>query len=375
NSQTNGGAEGRQSLTEGSLSDEDSCKQPICSEFEWLQGFCTIGISLDLLDKIKKVMGKQKEVPESYYGTKLENLDMTGERASLDVRSETKIRVTTFRLCVLDQKDAVIFSVSINLSDKHEIQKFAIHGIRITEAAMADMVMGFREMVKTDQLSTNHVLRIFAGDDQMRRDVAITSKYAKQVLMTGGVATLLQGEYRYYYRREMTDNAAFTAASTNFKANSITTEVYWHLVQWQWRTLEQQIHLVAINVSKLRNDLIKHMGVTHGDSFNIKGSITNRSGKHQCEHAKVPETKLGQKPKMGPTAATVRHEKMGKRECDHRINRWWYWGFGWCAGRGARMKIGGIYWTRLATIHCICGQNWSQQGKAVPDWSINRIEA
>lgn len=46
-------------------------------------------------------------------------------------------------------------------------------------------------MVKNELLSTNHALRIIAGDAHMRWGVAIAPKDAKDVLETSGSATLL----------------------------------------------------------------------------------------------------------------------------------------------------------------------------------------
>jgi hypothetical protein len=61
------------------------------------------------------------------------------------------------------------------------------------EAAMADMIMGNKEMVMNELLSTNLALRIIVGYAQMRWEVVIAPKDAKEVLKTGGGATLLYG--------------------------------------------------------------------------------------------------------------------------------------------------------------------------------------
>ncbi|KAA6368804.1 MAG: hypothetical protein EZS28_035671 [Streblomastix strix] len=147
----------------------------------------------ELLEKVKRVKELQKEVLEGYYGTKLENLDQTGERASHEVRSDIKRREMTINQWMRDGRDAAILAGAQDLLDEREIQRFAIHGIKMTEAAMADMIMGNKEMVMNELLSTNHALRIIAGDAQMQREVVIAPKDTKEVLKTGGGATLQYG--------------------------------------------------------------------------------------------------------------------------------------------------------------------------------------
>ncbi|KAA6359208.1 MAG: hypothetical protein EZS28_045264 [Streblomastix strix] len=189
----NEGAGGSQFLMEGTRINEDSCKLSTCNEFEWLQGFLANGMAPILLDKAKKMKELQKEVLEGYYGTKLENLDMTGEQASLEVRSDTKRREMTIRQWVSDENDAAILAGAQDLPDDRETQRIAIHGITMTEAAMADKIMGNKELVMNELLSTNHALRIIAGDTEIRQGVAIAPSDAKEVLKTCGGATLLYG--------------------------------------------------------------------------------------------------------------------------------------------------------------------------------------
>ncbi|KAA6391824.1 MAG: hypothetical protein EZS28_012654, partial [Streblomastix strix] len=92
-----------------------------------------------------------------------------------------------------DKKDVTILAGAQDIPDERETQRFAIHRIKMAEAAVADMINGNKEMVMNELLSSNHALRIIAGDAQMRWEVAITPKDAKEVLKIHGGATLLYG--------------------------------------------------------------------------------------------------------------------------------------------------------------------------------------
>ncbi|KAA6370216.1 MAG: hypothetical protein EZS28_034257 [Streblomastix strix] len=189
----NDGAGGSQFPMGQTRHNEDSCKQSSSNEIEWFQGFRVNDMAPKLLEKIKKIKELQKELLEGYYGTKLENLDMMGERASLEVRSDIKRREMTNRQWVRDERDVAILAGALDLLDEHETQRFAINGIKMTKTAMADMIIGNKEMVMNESLSTNHALRIIAGDAQMQREVVIAPNDAKEVLKTDGGATLLYG--------------------------------------------------------------------------------------------------------------------------------------------------------------------------------------
>ncbi|KAA6393803.1 MAG: hypothetical protein EZS28_010669 [Streblomastix strix] len=81
----------------------------------------------------------------------------------------------TIRQWMRDEKDVAIIAGALDLPDERETQRFAIHGIKMTEAAMADINMINREMVMNELLSTNHALRIIASDAQNEAENYIRS--------------------------------------------------------------------------------------------------------------------------------------------------------------------------------------------------------
>ncbi|KAA6384347.1 MAG: hypothetical protein EZS28_020127, partial [Streblomastix strix] len=147
----------------------------------------------ELLDKVKRMKKLQKEVLNGYFGSKLENLNMTGERASPEVHSVIKRCEMTTSQQVKDEKDAPILTGALDLPDERETQRIAINDIQKTEAAMADMIIGNCEKLMNELLSMNHALHIIAGDARMRREVVIAPEDAKEVLKISGGAKLLHG--------------------------------------------------------------------------------------------------------------------------------------------------------------------------------------
>ncbi|KAA6376490.1 MAG: hypothetical protein EZS28_027982, partial [Streblomastix strix] len=294
----------------------------------------------ELLDKVKRVKKLQKEVLEGYYGTKLENLDMTGERASLEVRSDIKRREMTIRQWMRDEKDTAILAGAQNLPDERETQRFAIHGIKMTEAAMADMIMGNKEMVMNKLLSTNHTLRIIAGDAQMQREVAIALKDAKEVLKTCGGATLLYGSES---KKKIEEVIKYSKLIANQESTGTTTAGKNEATQQSQRQaqaqrLEQQILLTTRNLCELVYELTEYkkqytVGLLEAIQLDLDRTKVTIAGQFMAivlisrtllateatgtndEHAKVPETEFGQQPCAGATAAAVRREEQGERAC------------------------------------------------------------
>ncbi|KAA6371676.1 MAG: hypothetical protein EZS28_032798 [Streblomastix strix] len=105
----------------------------------------------------------------------------------------------TIRQLVRDEKDASILMGALDLLDERETQRFAIHSIQMTEAAMADMIM---------------------GDIQMRLEVVIASKDTMEVLKTNGSATLLYGSESKKNVKEVFNSSKLIA---NQESTGITT--------------------------------------------------------------------------------------------------------------------------------------------------------
>ncbi|KAA6387218.1 MAG: hypothetical protein EZS28_017253 [Streblomastix strix] len=336
NSQMNEGADGSQFLMEGRRLYEDSCKQSSNIVFEWLQSFRANDMAIQLLEKVKRMNELQKEVLEGYQGTKLENLDTTGERASLEVRSDIKRREMAIRQRVSDEKDAAILAGAQDLRDERETQRFAIHGIKMTEAAMTDMIMGSKKMVMNELLSTNHALRIIAGDAQIQREVAIAPKDAKEVLQTGGGATLLYGSESKKKVEEVLKHSKLIA---NLESSGTTAAGKNEATQQsQQQKLEQQILLISSNLCELWHELTEYLeyctaGLLETIQLELdwtwvpiarqfmatvlisRTSLATKATGTNDEHAKVPETEFGQQPCAGATATAVRREKWNERAC------------------------------------------------------------
>ncbi|KAA6395789.1 MAG: hypothetical protein EZS28_008684 [Streblomastix strix] len=228
------------------------------------------------------------------------------------------------------------------------------------EATMADMIIGNKEMVMNELLSTNHALRIIAGDAQMRRKVVIATKDAKEVLKTSGGATLLYWSESKKKVEEVLKHSKLIANQENAGTATagkseamqvnitvgaggitgpITVEVYWLQVQWQWEGLEQQILLTTSNLCELGQELAKYMGqytarlfmaiqqelkltwVTIAVQFMAIVSIsrtllaTEATGTNN-QHNKISETELGQQPRVSIAAAALRCQKWGERACE-----------------------------------------------------------
>ncbi|KAA6403405.1 MAG: hypothetical protein EZS28_001067 [Streblomastix strix] len=133
-----------------------------------------------LQDKDRRIKQFQKEVLEDYYGMKFENLDITGGRASLEVHSDIQRREMTIGQWVKDEMDDDIFACARDQSNGCETQRFVIHSIMTTDAALADMIMGNKEMAMNELSSTILAPRTVAGEAQLWREVAIFPKYVME---------------------------------------------------------------------------------------------------------------------------------------------------------------------------------------------------
>ncbi|KAA6323735.1 MAG: hypothetical protein EZS28_054279, partial [Streblomastix strix] len=59
----------------------------------------------------------------------------------------------------------------------------------------------------------------------------------------------------------------------------------------------------------------------NNQSWTERGQQQQEAASTDDEHAKVPETELGQQPRTGVTIAAVRREEWGERACGSQINR------------------------------------------------------
>ncbi|KAA6370932.1 MAG: hypothetical protein EZS28_033540 [Streblomastix strix] len=288
----------------------------------------------------KDFSSNQKEVLGSQYCTKLENLDITGQRASPEGFSDIKRREVIIMQWVRDEKDAVILAGAQDLSDERETQRFSIIGINMTQAVQTNMIMDNMVMVMSELLSTKYTLYIIAGVAQLRRKVIIAPNDSKEVLKIGRVATLLQlGEYRYCHYRKKSSIAVIITVGTSLITDPIAIEVHWIQILWKWLGQKQQILLISIYFCEQGNESTVHMGkytaelleaiqleldwtlvtITEQLMSTVLISRTLLATEATCtndEHAKVFETQLGKQPCACVTAAAVRRQDRGKRACE-----------------------------------------------------------
>ncbi|KAA6364734.1 MAG: hypothetical protein EZS28_039741, partial [Streblomastix strix] len=118
----------------------------------------------------------------------------TGERAPPELRAEIKKREFTVREWIINEKDAPVLAGTNDLQDERQTQVMAIHGIKMTEAGIAQLIYDDKKGVMNSLLSANHAMRIIAGDAQQRRELAIVPQIAREVLKSGGGVTTLLGD-------------------------------------------------------------------------------------------------------------------------------------------------------------------------------------
>jgi hypothetical protein len=86
------------------------------------------------------------------------------ERATEELRSEIKRRELLIRSLLHEDKDAPPIASEDDLPEIRELQKLAIHTMKMLEAAAVQLISGDRQGCMNSILSGHHGARIVIGD-------------------------------------------------------------------------------------------------------------------------------------------------------------------------------------------------------------------
>ncbi|KAA6371335.1 MAG: hypothetical protein EZS28_033138 [Streblomastix strix] len=136
----------------------------------------------------------QNEVFEGYFSQIIDKKILTIEYATVQLPDEIYMREFTAHEQIVSEKDAPVFTGTNNLQDDMQTQIISIHGIKMTEAGIIQLIYVYTKIMMNSQLSTNHEMRIIADEGQQSRKLVIISKTTNEVLKSGGGITTLLGD-------------------------------------------------------------------------------------------------------------------------------------------------------------------------------------